>query len=529
MAPAKQPRMVGRYMVYDVIASGGMATVHLGRLLGPEGFSRTVAVKQLHPQFARDPEFVAMLLDEARLAARVRHPNVVSPLDVVVLDGELFVVMDYVQGESLSTLMKAIEAAPVPADIAVAIMIQVLLGLHAAHEATDERGVPLNIVHRDVSPQNVLVGADGLARVVDFGIAKAATRIHTTQEGKLKGKLSYMAPEQIRLEPPDRRTDVFTAGIVLWEMLTGHTLYPAESPGATVDRILKHKPEAPSELTPGLPAGLDTVTLRALHADPAERWQTARSMAQALEAALAPEGPMGVGAWVESVCGATLRARAEWVSDLEGVSMSSLPPVALERTSQEPRSLRPPDSTDLSLVPSGTEMKDAPLAGPRRRRRGLLIFVALLTTGAAISAVAAFTLKAGDNDYGRPDEPVVIEAPEEPEQPAVATKVGASPPAGVTNQPSDKVADPQPTPPASARTKSELDPPAVASRPRSEASKPSPRSQRSQSAPATSEKKEPAPQPPAQPSSRRKPAHCDPPYVIDANGHTRFKLECVEG
>jgi eukaryotic-like serine/threonine-protein kinase len=509
--------------VYDVIASGGMATVHLGRLLGPEGFSRTVAVKQLHPQFARDPEFVAMLLDEARLAARVRHPNVVSPLDVVVLDGELFVVMDYVQGESLSTLMKAIEAAPVPADIAVAIMIQVLLGLHAAHEATDERGVPLNIVHRDVSPQNVLVGADGLARVVDFGIAKAATRIHTTQEGKLKGKLSYMAPEQIRLEQPDRRTDVFTAGIVLWEMLTGHTLYPAESPGATVDRILKHAPEAPSELTPGLPASLDTVTLRALHADPAERWQTARSMAQALEAALAPEGPMGVGAWVESVCGATLRARAEWVSELEGVSLSSLPPVALERASQEPRAPRPPDSTDLSLVPSGTEVKDASIAAPRRRRRRPLVFAALLTIGVAISAGAAFTLKTGESDPGV-DEPVVIVEPTEPEQPAIVTRAAAAPaPARDEAAAVDKPVDALPPPSSSIQTDSAADVPPVPERPRSVRSH---RREPSHSSSASAQKSSQGSEPAAQPASTPKPSRCDVPYVIDAKGVKRFKPEC---
>jgi eukaryotic-like serine/threonine-protein kinase len=519
MALAKQPRMVGRYMVYDVIASGGMATVHLGRLLGPEGFSRTVAVKQLHPQFARDPEFVAMLLDEARLAARVRHPNVVSPLDVVVLDGELFVVMDYVQGESLSTLMKAIEAAPVPADIAVAIMIQVLLGLHAAHEATDERGVPLNIVHRDVSPQNVLVGADGLARVVDFGIAKAATRIHTTQEGKLKGKLSYMAPEQIRLENADRRTDVFTAGIVLWEMLTGHTLYPAESPGATVDRILKHAPEPPSELTPGLPASLDTVTLRALHADPAERWQTARSMAQALEAALAPEGPMGVGAWVESVCGSTLRARAEWVSELEGVSLSNLPPAALERPSQEPRSPRPPDSTDLSLVPP--EVKDAPALRPRRKRRGLLL-AGVLTTGVAISVGAAFTLRTGESDPG-PEEPIVIGEPAEPEQPAIVTRAAAPTPARDEHQAGDKPVNALPPPSASAQPASSAEAKAVPERPRSARSH---RREPSQSSPASADKSSQASEPAAHPVSSPKPSRCDVPYVIDGKGVKRFKPEC---
>jgi eukaryotic-like serine/threonine-protein kinase len=524
MTLARQPRMVGRYMVYDVIASGGMATVHLGRLLGPEGFSRTVAVKQLHPQFARDPEFVAMLLDEARLAARVRHPNVVSPLDVVVLDGELFVVMDYVQGESLSTLMKVIEAEPVPAEIAVAIMIQVLLGLHAAHEATDERGAPLDIVHRDVSPQNVLVGADGLARVVDFGIAKAATRVHTTQEGKLKGKLSYMAPEQIRLEQPDRRTDVFAAGIVLWEMLTGHALYPAESPGATVERILHHAPEAPSELVSGLPAALDTITLRALHANPAERWQTARSMAQALEAALTPEGTIGVGAWVESVCGPTLRARAEWVSELEGVSLASLPPPSVkDRSILEPGSPRPPDSTDLSLVPPGTEVRDAAIGRPRRRRRGPLVFAALLTTGAAISAAAALTLKIGDGDSGAGEEPVVIGVPADPE-PAIVTRAAAPAPARAENSHAEQADEASPSPEPSEKAPSTPEAPKSSAVQRPEAKRSNGRSQRRES--TTSEKKESAVESPAQPAPTPKSARCDVPYVIDAKGVKRFKPEC---
>jgi serine/threonine protein kinase len=154
-------RVVGRYAIFDEIASGGMAAVYFGRLLGPAGFSRTVAIKRLHSEFAKDPDFVAMLLDEARVAARIRHPNVVSTLDVVFDGGELFLVMDYVEGESLSRIRRASHEKLIPISVVSAILTGILQGLHAAHEATSEGGQPLVLVHRDVSPQNILVGIEG--------------------------------------------------------------------------------------------------------------------------------------------------------------------------------------------------------------------------------------------------------------------------------------------------------------------------------------------------------------------------------
>ena len=212
------PRIVGHYAIFEELAHGGMASVHLGRLRGAAGFTRTVAIKRLHEQYARDPEFVSMLLDEARLAARIKHPNVVPVFDVVACDGELFLVMEYVAGETLSRLIvaSAQQGTRIPVQITAAILIGALTGLHAAHDAVSERGEPLHIVHRDVSPQNLIVGMDGVARVFDFGIAKAAQRGVTTQNGALKGKIGYMSPEQLRGERIDRRSDVFAAGVVLW-------------------------------------------------------------------------------------------------------------------------------------------------------------------------------------------------------------------------------------------------------------------------------------------------------------------------
>jgi serine/threonine-protein kinase len=242
-----KPRSIGRYLLHREIASGGMATVHLGRLMGPVGFSRTVAIKRLHPHFERDPEFVAMFLDEARIAARIRHPNVVQTLDVVAEDGELFLVMDYVEWESFAKLLRALARTgePIaPQSVVLAVVCGALHGLHAAHEANGESGERLCVVHRDVSPQNILVGLDGTPRVLDFGIAKALGRAQVTRSGMLKGKLAYMAPEQIRNADLGPRTDIYAASVVLWEALTGARLFKGDE-GAVMGQIAAGKIVAP--------------------------------------------------------------------------------------------------------------------------------------------------------------------------------------------------------------------------------------------------------------------------------------------
>src|SRR5262245_26416960 len=193
------PRALGRYAVYDELASGGLATVHLGRMRGAVGFSLTIAVKRLHPAYACDRGFVSMFVDEARLAARVRHPNVVPIFDVVAEQGELFLVMEYVHGLTLADLLRLgrERSHRAPPGVVASVLSGALEGLHAAHEARSEHGEPLGIVHRDVSPQNILVGADGVTRVLDFGVAKAAGRLQASAEGVLKGKVPYMAPEHL--------------------------------------------------------------------------------------------------------------------------------------------------------------------------------------------------------------------------------------------------------------------------------------------------------------------------------------------
>ena len=312
-------KALGRYVLYHSIAAGGMASIHVGRMIGPAGFAKTVAIKRLHQQYALDPEFVAMFLDEARLAARVAHPNVVSTLDVVAVQSELFLIMDYVAGESLASLLKEarrrrLRIAP---RVAIAIMIGVLYGLHAAHEARDEAGAPLGIVHRDVSPQNVMVGVDGVARVLDFGVAKATWRTQSTREGQLKGKLTYMAPEQLRHEAIDRRTDVYAAAVVLWEMLAARRLFNGDNPARIVNDIVNGVIAPPSSLAADVPAAVDAVVMRGLARDPSQRFPTALEMARALEGALAPGGPAEIGECVRLVADDTLEQRARRIAAIE--------------------------------------------------------------------------------------------------------------------------------------------------------------------------------------------------------------------
>jgi eukaryotic-like serine/threonine-protein kinase len=372
MEPAEQGmvrRLIGRYLLCDEFAAGGMATLHFGRLRGERGFSRTVAIKRLQPSYARDLRFVTMLIDEARLAARVQHPNVVAPLDVVALDDEeLLLVMEYVHGESLARLVRACGRRNTRVSLGVAanIMIGVLHGLHAAHQAVSDRGEPLGIVHRDVSPQNILVGEDGVVRVIDFGVARAS-HAHPGLDRSALGKLSYMAPEQLRRRPFDQRSDVFSAGIVFWEMLTLRRLYTGENPGAVALKIVERDPPAPSRWNPQVPRVLDAVVARALARNPEERYPTAWAFAQALEQVVWPASARLVGEWVRESAGeslsrrAQLRARIESASALDSSPARSAPPPrqqepadrALERDDPTPVQVPTPPPAGSSPVPGG--------------------------------------------------------------------------------------------------------------------------------------------------------------------------------
>jgi serine/threonine-protein kinase len=306
-----------------------MASVHFGTLIGPVGFSRPVAIKRLHPQFASDPHVRSMLLDEARLVARIRHPNVVPTVDILSMQGEFLLVMEYVHGESLSKLARAMRAKneEIPMRVIVAIMTGVLHGLHAAHEAKTELGEPLAIVHRDVSPQNVLVGVDGIARVIDFGVAHAAVRIAATQEGVIKGKLAYMAPEQLGERPLTRAADLYAAAVVLWELVTGRRLFVADGDlSAMFEKILRAPIDRPSRHRPGLSPAIDEVVMRGLQRDPTMRFGSARDMALALERAYDLASPSEVGEWVERAAAEVLAERAQKLSEFERAAARGVSP-----------------------------------------------------------------------------------------------------------------------------------------------------------------------------------------------------------
>ncbi|WP_438036615.1 serine/threonine-protein kinase [Sorangium sp. So ce204] len=540
MAPAqeRERRTLDRYTIHGVIASGGMASVHFGRLVGAHGFARTVAIKRLHPQFARDPEFSSMLLDEARLAVRIRHPNVVTTLDSVQADDELFVVMEYIAGESLSSLLREAgrRGARVPQPVGSAIIAGALAGLHAAHEATDEEGAALQIVHRDVSPQNILVGEDGIARVLDFGIARAAVRSQVSRVGQLKGKLSYMAPEQLRGAPLTRRADIYAASVVLWEVLAGRRLFTGECDAEIFGRILEGVVQPPS-VYGDVPKALDEVVLRGLDRDPSRRYATALEMAAALEEALPPASPRAVGAWVEATAGTLLEARAKSLAAIETSQRSAAPapppprPAAVDDApprDDEARLAQPSGGRGRALrtsvtVPTMTRTVEdmarpvasalatpVAAAAPPRLASAQLVRASTLALGAS-ALVLAVALGRSCSVRPEPDAPQAERA-----------GAGEPPPLAVVPAPGHAVLDTSAAAPAASgaapvapATSAPAASASAAVAPASAAAAPEP------VAPTTAQRAVP-PARTARPRSR-----CVPPYYVDASGIRRIKRECL--
>jgi eukaryotic-like serine/threonine-protein kinase len=280
--------ILGRYELLLPVAAGGMAMVWAARLKGSRGFQKIVAVKTMLPKLSEDPQFEKMFLDEASLASRIHHPNVVEVLDLGEESGVLFIAMEWLDGAPLNQVMKAAKTASgIPIPVAIHILTHAAEGLHAAHELRGENGALVGLVHRDVSPQNIIVGYDGFTKMVDFGLAKAtALGDGATRAGQLKGKISYMAPEQVKGEPLDRRADVFALGVVLYAVTTGKHPFRRESEGATLFAIsAPESAPAPSRFME-YPPQLEAVLMKSIAKKPDDRYGSALEFARALEETL---------------------------------------------------------------------------------------------------------------------------------------------------------------------------------------------------------------------------------------------------
>jgi serine/threonine-protein kinase len=442
-----------------------MATVHIGRLMGPVGFARTVAIKRLHAQFAHDPEFVSMFLDEARLAARIRHPNVVPTLDVVALEGELFLVMEYIQGGSFNRLIKATvqSGRRIPLPYMASVVAGALLGLHAAHEARGERGEPLSIVHRDVSPQNILVGVDGVPRVLDFGVAKAAGRLHSTRQGQLKGKMGYMAPEQLGGHGVDRRTDVYAAGVVLWEALTGQRLFSGENDAEVFGKVLNAERVPPSAVAPEVPPELDAIVMQAIARSPDERFATAREMARALETSVPLVSATDIGEWVEATLADALAVRAQRIARIENDSSTSLSKIPHAAWPQEaapshgidrPSSPAPREGTHGGLASAGGTGSAVRSVMPGPRRSRVWLFGAILALAGAI-VLARFLLAPAAVPTG-----LIVSSPARPPE-APSGNAAAVAPTSTAVAPGTGTERPMPVSPPAASAAAPRSPPAA--------------------------------------------------------------------
>lgn len=278
----------GKYQLIAGLGHGGMADVYLAAIHGPEGlgFSKLLVIKRLRPNLVEDPEFVAMLVDEARIAARLNHPNTVNTLEIGEVDGQYFIAMEYLDGQPLHRLLNRGRAAgdPMPLEHQLTVLAETLAGLHHAHELLDYDGQSLGVVHRDVSPHNIFVLYSGQTKVVDFGIAKAAGRASETKQGVVKGKMTYMAPEQAKGSADiDRRADVFAVGIILWEALTDSRMWKDLDELTILGKLLDNDYEAsPKAVNPEVPDELDAICRKALAHRPDDRYATAEEFAEAL-------------------------------------------------------------------------------------------------------------------------------------------------------------------------------------------------------------------------------------------------------
>ncbi len=335
--------MLGGFRLIREIACGGMATVYLAHKTQQAGIQQLAAVKVIHPHLARDKDFVDMFLDEARIVSCINHPNVCRVLDFGKSEGTYYLAMEYFLGETWAEVTARMTNAPEAESMIVPVLAQVLgqacEGLHAAHEAQDGYGNPLRIVHRDVSPHNIMVGYDGSVRVLDFGIASATDRLHTTRSGAVKGRLAYMAPEQVRGTPVDRRADVWSLGVVLWEALARKLLFQGSNEAETVMAVTRDPLPSLSDLEHGVPAPLQRIVTQALQRNRESRYASARELGVALSRfatkAQEPVGMPEVSEWMHRLFAQELEGKRALTR--EALGSSRAPSMGMASVPDEPR------------------------------------------------------------------------------------------------------------------------------------------------------------------------------------------------
>jgi serine/threonine protein kinase len=273
-------------MLVERIASGGMAEIFRASTEGPDGAERTVAIKRILPERARNVEFMGMFLNEARIAATLHHPNVIEAYDFGSENGAYYLAMEYLRGQDTRRIVHGLAKSgqKLPLEIAIAAAIGIATGLHYVHERLDKNGNPLGLVHRDVSPQNIFLTTSGGVKLVDFGVAKAVHRVSDTLSGTIKGKVTYMSPEQVRADRLDRRSDIFSLSIVLWELTVGRRLFEGVSEAMVMNAIEKLDAPRPSQMAPRYPADLEAIVMKGLSRHRGQRYQSAEEMRADLEA-----------------------------------------------------------------------------------------------------------------------------------------------------------------------------------------------------------------------------------------------------
>jgi serine/threonine-protein kinase len=357
-------RNFGKYQLVLKLATGGMAEIFLARLKGVAGFEKLVVIKRILPHLADEPQFVAMFLDEARIAARISHANVCQVYELGEVDGQYFLAMEYLEGVTLNAAMRKLsrERRLMDVRLAAGVLVQACEGLHHAHELTDGDGRALNLVHRDVSPQNLFVTVDGATKVLDFGIAKAAGASTKTRTGTVKGKYAYMPPEQLKGEVLDRRVDVFALGVVMFEALTGKRLFWRETDFLIFRAITEEPIPRVRDYRPDVPPGLDAAVARALTRSRDERFPTARAFGEAITQALAAQsGPLpqpNVGAELRGLFTDEIDAHRRLVARALGE------PETISSSDEDTDTMRMPGDGPMGLAPvAGAETTLDPLAG----------------------------------------------------------------------------------------------------------------------------------------------------------------------